>query len=110
MLGLVALDFVLRFIHAGVTRMALVLGLASVNLDDSAGYKPSFRIPADVVADFEVFHDEVSLRLPSNARARTQTFSTVRPYSRSISLPGADAPKRSTLSTSPESPTYLRQP
>jgi len=40
-LGLVALDFVLRLIFAGVTWMALVLGVAGVDFDDLAGHIPS---------------------------------------------------------------------
>ena len=40
-----------------------------------------------------------------SATARSHTLSTVKPYSQSITPPGADAPKRSTASTSPWSPT-----
>ena len=41
----------------------------------------------------------------SIARARLHTFSTVKPYSRNMTSPGAEAPNRSTPSTSPRSPT-----
>ena len=46
----------------------------------------------------------------SRANARAQTLSTLKPCRRSMTLPGADAPKRSTASTSPRSPTYRCQP
>ena len=39
-----------------------------------------------------------------SAMARAQTLSTVKPYSRNMTPPGADAPKRSTARTSPRSP------
>ncbi len=37
----------------------------------------------------------------TSAAARLHTFSTVKPYSRNTTSPGAEAPKRSTPSTSP---------
>src|SRR6185503_5456200 len=97
--GLVALDLVLGNVLAGVARMALVLGVASMDLDDPAAHMSGFRIPADVIADFE------PLGHLNNAFARAHTSSGVKPYFCSISLPGAEAPKRSTPSTSPRSPT-----
>lgn|SRR5687768_4189112 len=98
-IGLVALDLVLRLVLARMTRMSLIFRITSVGLDDPATHMPRLGIPADVIADLE---------LPaqvSSAFARSQTASTVRPYFSTISLPGADAPKVSTLSTSPPSPT-----
>jgi hypothetical protein len=52
-LGLIALDLVLRFILGGVARMPLVLGVARVKLDNSASDVPSLRIPSDVIADLK---------------------------------------------------------
>jgi hypothetical protein len=62
-LGLVALDLVLRFILAGVVRVSLVIEIFCVNLDDLAAHMPSLRIPADVIADFEFSRHDGSLRL-----------------------------------------------
>ena len=48
--GLVALDFVLRIVRAAVARMSLVFGVAGMDLDDAAADMARFRIPSDVVA------------------------------------------------------------
>src|SRR5665213_56572 len=45
-----------------------------------------------------------------NFMACLYTLFTVKPNSRIITSPGADAPKRSMPITSPWSPTYLHQP
>src|SRR5215470_3694092 len=62
-LGLVTLDLVLRFFRASVARMALVLGVPGVDPDDPAAHKPGFRIPANMIADFESFaHRQIARR------------------------------------------------
>src|SRR6185437_15751379 len=51
--GLVAPDLVLRVILAGVVRVALVVEVPGVDLDDGAADVAGFRVPGDVIADFE---------------------------------------------------------
>ena len=62
------------------------------------------------VTTCEVFISICSMNIqirsyPNRARALLHTFSAVKPYSRITTSPGADAPNRSTPSTSPPSPT-----
>jgi len=52
-IGLVAPDLVLRVIRAGVVRVSLVVEIPGVHLDDGAADVAGFRVPGDVVADFE---------------------------------------------------------
>lgn len=52
-LGLVALDFVLRVIFRRMMRMTFVIEIAGMNPDDRARYPSRLRIPAHVIADFE---------------------------------------------------------
>jgi hypothetical protein len=57
-IGLIALDFVLRIIRAGVVRVALVIDVLGMHLDDPAADAPGLRVPGHVVADFELsWHD-----------------------------------------------------
>ena len=53
-IGLVTPDLVLRVILAGVVRVALVVEIPGVDLDDGAADVASFRVPGDVIADFEL--------------------------------------------------------
>src|ERR1043166_9558570 len=55
-------------------------------------------------------HYFASLFLFTSSMARSQMCSTVKPYSRITTSPGAEAPKRSTPITSLSSPAYLHQP
>src|SRR5690242_14155396 len=52
-IGLVALDRVLRVILAGVVGIALVVDVADVHPLDPAADPSGFGIPADVIADLE---------------------------------------------------------
>lgn len=54
-ISLVALDLELRFIFTGMARIAFVLRIARVDLDYPAGNIASLGIPANVIADLEVF-------------------------------------------------------
>lgn len=51
--GLVAFDFVLRFVGASVVRVALVFGVFRMHLDDRATYAAGFRVPAHVIVYLE---------------------------------------------------------
>src|SRR5579883_3329723 len=51
--GLVALDLILRIIVAGVTRMAFVVNIPGVHLDGPAADIAGFRVPDHVIADLE---------------------------------------------------------
>ena len=53
-IGLVALDFVLGIILRRVMRMALVVEVEGMNLDDRPRHPPRFGIPAHVITDFEL--------------------------------------------------------
>jgi hypothetical protein len=53
MVSLVALDLVLRLVHACVVCMAFVRNVFSVYFDYFPANVPRFRIPRHVVADFE---------------------------------------------------------
>jgi hypothetical protein len=64
--------------------MALVFGVADVNLDDSAAHMPGLRIPTDVISNFELpahalSPDRPPATLPSILLARMQILSTVKP-------------------------------
>ena len=52
-IGLVALDLVLRIALRGVMRMPLVIKISRVDSDDPAGDMPRFRVPTYVIADLE---------------------------------------------------------
>ena len=55
MVRLVALDFILRLILGGVTRVALVVRIPRMDLDNPARDVPGLGIPGDVIAPFEAF-------------------------------------------------------
>lgn len=58
MLGLAALDLVLRRFAAGMVRIAFDLEIARVHANDGAADPPGLRIPTHMIADFElVFHE-----------------------------------------------------
>src|SRR5690348_7010664 len=52
-IGLVALDLVLRIVWRRVVRVPLVVEIARMNLDDRAADVSGFRIPGDVIPDLE---------------------------------------------------------
>jgi hypothetical protein len=62
-IGLVALDFVLRLVRAGTVNVAFVINVSSMDFDDFSAHPPGFRIPAHVIADFECLdHGAVLVR------------------------------------------------
>src|SRR5262245_22664459 len=118
----VASDLVLTIFRRAMAPVSFVRPIAHVNPDDASAHQAGFRIPAHPVSYLECaahwsapsaicrrvgFFDEsrADFRRASNAFARAHTASTVNPYSRRTTSPGADAPKRSTPRTSPASPT-----
>ena len=52
-IGLAALDFILRLILARVMSVPLVVKVLCMHFDDSAADMAGFRIPGHVIADFE---------------------------------------------------------
>ena len=55
MVGLVALDLILRRILARVVDISFVVHVFRVHFDDAAGDPPGFRAPAYVVMQLESF-------------------------------------------------------
>ena len=55
-IGLVALDLVLRIVLAAVTRVTLVGSVADIHLGDVASDMTNLRVPALVVANLESAH------------------------------------------------------
>lgn len=53
MIGRIALDFILRLVLTRVMRMALVIRVLRMNLDNPASNMPSLGIPSDVITDLE---------------------------------------------------------
>jgi hypothetical protein len=72
--GFVALDLVLRLIFAGMVHIAFVFGIARVDLDYSAGYIASFGVPANMIADFEVFSHLTRISLEAALRSYSRGF------------------------------------
>src|SRR5215469_8779741 len=52
-IGLVALDFVLRIVLPSVMHMTLVVEIRGVDSDDGPRHPACFRIPAYMIADLE---------------------------------------------------------
>jgi hypothetical protein len=52
-IGLVALDLILWLVWARMVRIALIVGVSRVDLDDPATDVPCLGIPGDMVANFE---------------------------------------------------------
>jgi len=72
----VALDFVLRLIAGGMTRVAFVVRILRMDLDDPAADMPGLGIPGDVIAFFETCCHLVLTRKPTggfNRPAQTKT-------------------------------------
>ena len=62
--GLVALDFILRFIRAGAVHMSFVSNILEVDLDDLAAHISGLRIPGHVITNYEpLFHEVLSVRV-----------------------------------------------
>jgi hypothetical protein len=52
-IGLIALDFILRIIRAGVMSVSLVIGVSCMDLDDPAADMTGFGVPRHVIANLE---------------------------------------------------------
>lgn len=78
--------------------------LAGVDPDLRSGHADEARITP--LRAHKAFGKKALIRYCRNtAMALSHTFSAVKPYSRITTSPGAEAPNRSTASTSPPSPT-----
>jgi hypothetical protein len=53
--GLAALDFILRIILARVMSVSLVVNVFGMHFDDLAADMAGLRVPGHVIADFEPF-------------------------------------------------------
>ena len=58
MIGLAALDLVLRQLGAGTMNVALVVEVACMNPNDCAADATGFRVPLDPISNFELFSHE----------------------------------------------------
>ena len=52
-IGLVALDFILRLVRGGMMYVTFVVDVPSVHFGDFPAHSPGFRIPAHVIANLE---------------------------------------------------------
>src|SRR4249920_3155500 len=52
-IGLVALDFILRLVWGGTVNVTFVIDGSSMHFDDFSAHPPGFRIPAHVIANLE---------------------------------------------------------
>src|SRR5258708_8279272 len=53
MIGLVALDFILRIIRRSTVNVAFIIDGSLMHFDDFSAHTSSFRIPAHVIANLE---------------------------------------------------------
>src|SRR6516225_5224438 len=58
MVGLVALDLILRLVRARVMDIALVVHVPGVNAQDGSAHPASLRIPAHMIANLECSRHE----------------------------------------------------
>jgi hypothetical protein len=68
MIGLVALDLILRIVGGGVMRVALIFEIADVNLGDRSAYAARLGIPAHMIANFECSSHGALLPYPTFSR------------------------------------------
>src|SRR6516164_285416 len=68
MIGLVALDFVLRIVFRSVMHMTLVVEIRGVDGDDGPRHPACFRIPAYIFENIEGFDMSVVTNLAGNRR------------------------------------------
>ena len=60
-IGLVALDFILRIIRRSTVNVAFIIDGSFMHFDDFSAHTSGFRIPAHVIADFKFsWHDGLS--------------------------------------------------
>jgi hypothetical protein len=52
-IGLVALDFILRLVRGGTVNVTFVIDGPSMHFDNFSAHPPGFRIPAHVIANLE---------------------------------------------------------
>jgi hypothetical protein len=62
-IGFVALDLILRLTLAGMVGIALVVDVTRVDLHYRAAGSSGFRVPGNVVADFESYSHDGSPRI-----------------------------------------------
>ncbi len=113
MIGKVAANRLLEALELGAPHHLLLL-----RLPGAVGDQRETRVgPADVTDQPQLAHRYSSFRPPpaaskfrySTPLTATTTPSTVNPKNLNRSPAGADSPKRSSPTTAPSSPTYLRQ-
>jgi hypothetical protein len=68
MIGLVALDFILRIVFGSTVGVAFVVEIMSMDHPDRSTHPTSFRIPRDVVTNFESFSHLCSSVRPGRER------------------------------------------
>src|SRR3546814_12260559 len=61
-IGLVALDLILRIVRRGAVAVALVIEIGCVDLADRARNVPGLRLPAAMIADLEIVAHGTSFR------------------------------------------------
>lgn len=79
MVGLVAFDFILRFIRVGVMCVPFVVDVLHMDLDDPATDTSGLGIPAHVVADFEAFRHFILSDVPSYTTTLSRFAARVMP-------------------------------
>jgi hypothetical protein len=73
-IGLVALDFILRLVRGGAVNVTFVIDGPSMHFDDFSAHPPGFRIPAHVIANLErLDHGSVLVRV-SIKKLPTEAF------------------------------------
>src|SRR5579871_529701 len=65
MVGLVALDLILRLVPARVMNVAFVVHVLAMHADDSAAHPAGLRVPADVIAHLKRCCHELGPKAPS---------------------------------------------
>lgn len=67
-IGLVALDFILRLVGCSMVDVAFVIDVPFMDFDDFSAHAPGFRIPAHVIANLERL-DQRSVLVRSSVQA-----------------------------------------
>jgi len=79
MIGLLAFDFILRLVRAGVMRVSLIVHVARMDFDDPAADVPGLGIPGHMVANLKRFAMSVpNAQSPHSVRSRRCVFGTCR--------------------------------
>ena len=53
-IGLVALDLILRIIRIGVVRVSLIIDICCMHFDDRSADVPGLRVPGYMISDFKL--------------------------------------------------------